>query len=190
MNCFVVCLTNERHLALFPAGTIVRDPHHLESPTRCEQDIAMLLLTFCYVGKLTGQVLKSNNLYTAHHLKCSSPIENAYNLSTSPIESAYNSSTILKKVQNTKVIFGKSTETSQSKERVGKKVTITIILSVHEEKIDFSTDQFSSDQKIESLIPQSQGCKSGNTNAVVRKRQSTLSFSIKNKKKGKLKKIQ
>ena len=24
---------------LFPAGTIVRDPHHLESPTRHEQDL-------------------------------------------------------------------------------------------------------------------------------------------------------
>ena len=32
------------------------------------------------------------------------------------------------------------------------------------------------------MILQSQGRKSGNTNAVVRKRQSTLSFSIKNKK--------
>ena len=30
---FVVWLTDERHLALFPAGTIVRDPHHRESPT-------------------------------------------------------------------------------------------------------------------------------------------------------------
>ena len=32
-------LTDERCLALFPAGTIVRDPHHLESPTRREQDL-------------------------------------------------------------------------------------------------------------------------------------------------------
>ena len=31
---FVVWLTNERRLVLFPAGTIVRDPHHRESPTR------------------------------------------------------------------------------------------------------------------------------------------------------------
>ena len=31
---FVVWLTDERCLALFPAGTIVRDPHHRESPTR------------------------------------------------------------------------------------------------------------------------------------------------------------
>ena len=39
MNCFLVWLTGERHLALFPAGTIVRDPHHRESPTRREQDL-------------------------------------------------------------------------------------------------------------------------------------------------------
>ena len=26
-------------LALFPAGTIVRDPHHRESPTRRKQDL-------------------------------------------------------------------------------------------------------------------------------------------------------
>ena len=29
----------ERRLALFPAGTIVRDPHHRESPTRRKQDL-------------------------------------------------------------------------------------------------------------------------------------------------------
>ena len=34
---FVVWLTDERHLAIFPAGTIVRDPYHRESPTRREQ---------------------------------------------------------------------------------------------------------------------------------------------------------
>ena len=39
MNCFVVWLTNERRLALFPAGTIVRDLHHRESPTRREQGL-------------------------------------------------------------------------------------------------------------------------------------------------------
>ena len=32
-------LTEERRLALFPAGTIVRDPHHRESPTRREQGL-------------------------------------------------------------------------------------------------------------------------------------------------------
>ena len=30
-------LTDERRLALFPAGTIVWDPHHCEFPTRPEQ---------------------------------------------------------------------------------------------------------------------------------------------------------
>ena len=34
MIVFVVWLTDERRLALFPAGTIARDPHHRESPTR------------------------------------------------------------------------------------------------------------------------------------------------------------
>ena len=32
-------LTDERCLALFPAGAIVRDPHHGESPTHREQDL-------------------------------------------------------------------------------------------------------------------------------------------------------
>ena len=36
---FVVQLTCERRLALFPAGTIVRDSHHCESLTRREQDL-------------------------------------------------------------------------------------------------------------------------------------------------------
>ena len=36
---FVVWLTDERRLALFPAATIVRDPHHRESPTRRQQDL-------------------------------------------------------------------------------------------------------------------------------------------------------
>ena len=31
---FAVWLTNERRLAIFPAGTIVRDPHYLEAPIR------------------------------------------------------------------------------------------------------------------------------------------------------------
>ena len=31
---FVVWLTHERHLTLFPAGTIVKDPHHRESRSR------------------------------------------------------------------------------------------------------------------------------------------------------------
>ena len=36
---FVVWLTDKRRLAFFPAGTIVKDPHHFESPTRHEQDL-------------------------------------------------------------------------------------------------------------------------------------------------------
>ena len=36
---FVVWVINEKHLALFPAGAIVRDPHHRESPTRHRQDL-------------------------------------------------------------------------------------------------------------------------------------------------------
>ena len=39
LNCFGVWLTDERRLALFPAGTILRDPRHLESPTRREQGL-------------------------------------------------------------------------------------------------------------------------------------------------------
>ena len=40
LHCFfVVWLTDERRLAFFPAGTIVRDPHHRESPTRREQGL-------------------------------------------------------------------------------------------------------------------------------------------------------
>ena len=35
----MVWLTDERRLALFPAGTIVRDPHHLETLTCREQDL-------------------------------------------------------------------------------------------------------------------------------------------------------
>ena len=37
MHVFVVWLTDERRLALFPAGIIVRDPHHRESPASREQ---------------------------------------------------------------------------------------------------------------------------------------------------------
>ena len=49
-------------------------------------------------------------------------------------------------MQNTKVVFGKSTEPSRSKEGVSRKATVTITPSGHEEKIAFYTDQ-----KIESL---------------------------------------
>ena len=39
INCFVVWLINERSLALFPVGTIVKDPHHRESLSRREKDL-------------------------------------------------------------------------------------------------------------------------------------------------------
>ena len=41
MNCFVVWLTNERYLALFPVKTIIRDPHHRESLTCREHSLNM-----------------------------------------------------------------------------------------------------------------------------------------------------
>ena len=43
MNRFVVWLTDERCLVLFPAGTIVRDPRYRESLTRREQDQRQVL---------------------------------------------------------------------------------------------------------------------------------------------------
>ena len=39
MIVFMKWLTDERRLASFPAGTIVREPHHRESPTHSEQDL-------------------------------------------------------------------------------------------------------------------------------------------------------
>ena len=39
MMVSVVWLIDGRRLALFPAGTIVKDPHHRESPTRREQGL-------------------------------------------------------------------------------------------------------------------------------------------------------
>ena len=46
MNCSCAWLTDEMPLALFPAGTIVRDPHHRESPTRREQGLNLLRTEF------------------------------------------------------------------------------------------------------------------------------------------------
>ena len=45
---FLVSLTDEMQLALFPADTIVRDPNHRESPTRPEQDLN-LRITWAHV---------------------------------------------------------------------------------------------------------------------------------------------
>ena len=43
---FVVWLIDERRLALFPVGTIVRDLHHLESPTCSQQDLNLCRTQF------------------------------------------------------------------------------------------------------------------------------------------------
>ena len=39
MNCFGVWLTDKRQLALLPAKTTARDPHHRESPIRHEKGL-------------------------------------------------------------------------------------------------------------------------------------------------------
>ena len=53
----MVWLTDERRLALFPAGIIVRDSHHRESPTRLRQAVPEF--------KLSGMKLcSSDNHYT------------------------------------------------------------------------------------------------------------------------------
>ena len=44
---FVVWLTNERCLALVPAGTIVRDPHHRKSLTHHKQGLNLHRIKFC-----------------------------------------------------------------------------------------------------------------------------------------------
>ena len=43
---FVVWLTNERQLALFPAATAVRDPQRRGSLTRCQQDLNLCRTQF------------------------------------------------------------------------------------------------------------------------------------------------
>ena len=37
--CFCGMVDRRKRVTLFPAGTIVRDLHHHESSTRCEQDL-------------------------------------------------------------------------------------------------------------------------------------------------------
>ena len=64
MNCFVVWLTDERCLALIPARSIVRDPHHRESPTCRRQGLNMRRT---WVPEFTLSWMKlcsSNNHYT------------------------------------------------------------------------------------------------------------------------------
>ena len=43
MNCFVVWLNDEKRLALFLAGTIVRDTHYCESPPQAGLELAQNL---------------------------------------------------------------------------------------------------------------------------------------------------
>ena len=58
---FVVWLTDERCLALFPAWTVFRDPHHLESLTLREQDLNCVEPEFklCWM-----KLCSSDNRYT------------------------------------------------------------------------------------------------------------------------------
>ena len=61
----VVWLTDERRLALFPAKTFVRDPHHRESPTCREQD---LNLRRTWVQVLQNEVVQWYHYTTAPQL--------------------------------------------------------------------------------------------------------------------------
>ena len=58
---FVVWLTDERHLALFPARIIIRDPHHLESLTRHEQDLNLQNLSSGFVKWSCAVVITSTS---------------------------------------------------------------------------------------------------------------------------------
>ena len=53
----VIWLTDERHLALFPAGPIVRDPHHRGSLTRRGQGLSLCRLSWM-------RLCSSDNHYT------------------------------------------------------------------------------------------------------------------------------
>ena len=55
---FVAWLTDERCLALFPVGIIVKDPQHRESSTRCKQN---LNLRRTWVQALLNEVCSSDN---------------------------------------------------------------------------------------------------------------------------------
>ena len=39
MNCFCGMVDRRKAFSLFPVGTIIRDPHHRKSLTRCEQGL-------------------------------------------------------------------------------------------------------------------------------------------------------
>ena len=55
-------MSDERRLVLFPAATIVRDPHHCESPTCLEQD---LNLCRTWIQDFLNKFSISDNQYTS-----------------------------------------------------------------------------------------------------------------------------
>ena len=55
MNCFCGMVDRRKLLTLFPAGIIVRNPHHRESPTLREQDLNLLRI---WVQALLNKVVQ------------------------------------------------------------------------------------------------------------------------------------
>ena len=64
---FAVWLTDERRSALFPSGTIVRLPRHLESPTLCEQDLTEPELRLCWMKLCSSDNHYSTTPYLLHN---------------------------------------------------------------------------------------------------------------------------
>ena len=70
----MVCLTDKRRSALFPAEVIVRDCYHLESPTRREQDLNLRsaqnlssgFIEWSYVEVITTAQCRHNADYLYH----------------------------------------------------------------------------------------------------------------------------
>ena len=67
----MVCLTEERHLTLFPARTIARDPHHRESLTYHEQGLNLCRMKLCSSDNRYTTAPLYEPLYTAflHNIK-------------------------------------------------------------------------------------------------------------------------
>ena len=59
MNCFSGMFDRQRRVALFPAGTIVRDPHYRESPTRRKQNLNLQRTRLTWM-----KLCSSDNHYT------------------------------------------------------------------------------------------------------------------------------
>ena len=61
---FVVWLTDERRLALFPSATIVRDPHHREPPTRRKQGLnSKRFNSRVWIARVLVAIIFSNQFY-------------------------------------------------------------------------------------------------------------------------------